>query len=728
MTATAEHRALERLARLDVPRRSTADDAILRPMGRQPGLDGLRALSVLAVIAYHAGFATFSGGFLGVEVFFVVSGYLITTLLIEERARSGRISLAGFWRRRARRLLPALATVLVAVAMWAALWGSAQQQWQLRRDLPWSVFYAANWGQILGDVPYFAGGDPPLLRHLWSLAVEEQWYVVWPLAFVALAALPIGRRARGAVIVGAAAFVMVLTWWLARTPDLDAERTNLLYLSTITRSSGLLLGAGAAFLVRPWERPDDRPPARRRPGMADVAGALALVVLALTVVSAHVDDRATYRWVLPAVSVASLAGVLAAVDPRSRWWRPALSSAPLVAIGRRSYGIYLWSWPITVIAGATGGADTAVRFLVAMGVTAIVAEACFRWIETPIRRDGLRMPRHPAVGTVLGGSVAGLLVVLVVFFGGVTTFDPARGGAEVVFTLPDEAPTPSAPAPTPTVVATAPVATVTVPSVPTATTGPPTTLTRAEAHAAAEADRRGGSAPPTTAAALPRTVVVVGDSQAHSLAVNLPSGIDAYLRIRDGGVDGCGVLSDGQVRSQRRGFGRSLADCAGWEGRWARSAERADAEVALVVLGAWDVFDVEVDGVLIPFGSPESDARFADGVNTGIAALRATGTHVALLEIACMRPQDVDGAGVPALPERGDDTRVAHLNDLLRDIADEHHDVTFVEGPDEWCADEAISTDLSYRWDGVHVHRPGAALVFGTVATDLLSIPLPPRE
>ena len=111
-------------------------------------------------------------------------------------------------------------------------------------------------------------------------------------------------------------------------------------------------------------------------------------------------------------------------------------------------------------------------------------------------------------------------------------------------------------------------------------------------------------------------------------------------------------------------------------------------------------------------------------MNTGIAALRATGTHVALLEIACMRPQDVDGAGVPALPERGDDARVAHLNDLLRDIADEHHDVTFVEGPDEWCADEAIAADLGYRWDGVHVYKPGANLIYTSIADDLLAIPV----
>jgi peptidoglycan/LPS O-acetylase OafA/YrhL len=146
-------------------------------MGYQPTLDGLRALSVGVVLLYHAGFSWIHGGFFGVEVFFVVSGFLITSLLIEEAERDGRVALGAFWLRRARRLLPALCAVLLMVAIWAALAGSAEQVSQLRRDIPWSVFYLGNWGQILGDVPYFAG-EPALLRHLWSLAVEEQWYLV----------------------------------------------------------------------------------------------------------------------------------------------------------------------------------------------------------------------------------------------------------------------------------------------------------------------------------------------------------------------------------------------------------------------------------------------------------------------------------------------------------------------------------------------------------------------
>ena len=132
-------------------------------MGYQPGLDGLRAVSVVAVILYHAGFSWMSGGFLGVEVFFVVSGFLITMLLIEEHGLADSVNFRSFWVRRARRLFPALGAVLVGVATWVALFGSAEQASQMRRDLPWSVLYAANWGQIAGDVPYFAPGDPSML-------------------------------------------------------------------------------------------------------------------------------------------------------------------------------------------------------------------------------------------------------------------------------------------------------------------------------------------------------------------------------------------------------------------------------------------------------------------------------------------------------------------------------------------------------------------------------------
>ena len=219
---------------------------------------------------------------------------------------------------------------------------------------------------------------------------------------------------------------------------------------------------------------------------------------------------------------------------------------------------------------------------------------------------------------------------------------------------------------------------------------------------------------------LPRRLAIVGDSQAHSLAVNLPDGIESTFTVTDGSLDGCGVYDAGRVHSARTSFRNSFEICAGWQATWAGAAEQADAEIVLVVLGAWDVFDLETgDGRRLAFGTPAWDDHLRANLQTGIDAVVGAGAKVALLEVPCMRPVEADGAGVPPLPERGDDARVAHVNDVFRGVAAASGGtVTFVEGPDAWCADEAVATDVAMRWDGVHVYKPGAKLVYDTIAPD----------
>jgi peptidoglycan/LPS O-acetylase OafA/YrhL len=697
-----EHPALERLA--DFEALWLSDSLPVKrnplPMGYQPGLDGLRAISVIAVILYHAGFGWMHGGFLGVEVFFVVSGYLITSLLLEEREGSGGVRLRQFWLRRARRLLPALFGVLIAVGVFVALFGSAQQQSDLHRDYLPGIFYFANWGQIFGGAQYFGNFSP--LRHLWSLAVEEQWYLLWPLAFVALT-----RRNKRTVEVGrsiivAAVVVMVITWWLASPAALTSDRTNFLYLSTLTRSSGLLLGAGAAFLWRPWK---NKTSVSSRSGvMLNVAGLGSAALLVYAFASVHLTDRSLYRWQLAVVSVLSLIVVAAVVHPAASSARSLFASPALVGLGKRSYGIYLWSWPISVICGAYVGSWS--RFIAAMSLTIVVSEFSYVYIETPIRKGSLRRwfdrPHDKDWSTrTIASAVVGIVVVgsLAVFFSQVHRFDRAAGGPDVAIDLSKV----QLPAPA-TSGATA--GTAIAPGVSTA----PTTTAL-------------GVAAPVQPAG-PARLVIVGDSQAHALAINLPSGIESAFKITDGSVEGCSVYDDGTVRSKRSGFNRSFADCGGWADKWGKASSKAHAQIALVVLGAWDVFDVEVGGHVIGFNTPAGDKRFVDDLGLGVAALRAAGSKVALLEVPCMRPKDVKGAGVPALPERGEDNRVAHLNQLLRQVAAaDPTNVSFVRGPAEWCNDPSISTDLGYRWDGVHVYKPGAKLIYETIAPALLSIP-----
>jgi peptidoglycan/LPS O-acetylase OafA/YrhL len=657
-------------------------------LGYQPGLDGLRGLSVLAVIGYHAGFGWLRGGWIGVEVFFVVSGFLITSLLVEERESSGRIDLGQFWRRRARRLLPALGVMLAVVATATLLLGSAAERASVRRDLPWALVYLSNWGQIAGDVPYYAT-EAPVLRHLWSLAIEEQFYLVWPLAFVVLSRTrmrPVAV-ARALAVLACTAMIATFVLQVGGPGPLfgDVDRTNFMYLSTVTRASGLLLGAAAAFVWRPGRRPSGTGGDPGRP--LDLAGAVAVAVLGCTAVAATLSAGYVYQWLLPVVSVLALVVVLVSVHPSSRLVRGALSWRPLVGVGRRSYGLYLWHWPVFVLAGATHG--SVARFAFASAITVAVSEVSYRVVETPARRGALgRWWRHagPARSRVLLIATCGALL-LAGLYGAVKPYDPAVGGADATFDAPVATPAPS------------PVA-----AAPPATGSPP-------------------PAPPTTPVSTATDLAVVGDSQAHSLAVNVPSGLEGTFDVENGAIDGCSVYDAGRVLSARTTFRNYFQICAGWQAEWADAVTRSDASIALVVLGAWDVFDRETaDGSVLAFGTPAWDDDLRARLQEGIDALVGAGAAVAILEVGCMRPIPIEGAAVPPLPERADDERVAHVNDVFRSVAAANAaTTTFVAGPD-WCGNEALATDTGMRWDGVHVYKPGAKLIFDTIAPSLLAL------
>ena len=656
-------------------------------LGYQPGLDGLRGLSIVAVLGYHAGFGWLRGGWIGVEVFFVVSGFLITSLLVEERESSGGVGLRAFWARRARRLLPALGVMLTVVAIVGLVVGSPAERAGVRRDLPWALVYLSNWGQIAGDIPYFAA-EAPLLRHLWSLAIEEQFYLVWPLAFVVLTRtrlrpLAIARLLAVLAVIGMVATVAVQLGGPGPVFG-DVDRTNFMYLSTVTRSSGLLLGAAAAFVWRPGRRHTGT---GGDPATAlDSAGGAAVAVLACASVTATLTAGYVYQWLLPLVSASALVVVLVAVHPASRVLRRALAWRPLVVVGTRSYGLYLWHWPVFVLVGATNGSPA--RFLAALAVTAVLTEASFRYVELPARRGGLgRWWRRAGAARSRVLLVATCVVLLIAgCYRAVRPFDPAVGGADAEFSAP--APTTGAPLRAATPTGPGPVA-------PPATT-PVSTATR---------------------------LAIVGDSQAHSLYVNLPDGLEGTFDVEDGAIDGCSVYDGGRVLSARATFRNYFQICAGWQAEWADAVTRSDASIALVVLGAWDLFDRETaDGTVLRFGAPAWNDDVRAHLQEGIDALVGAGADVAILEVPCMRPIPVKGAAVPPLPERADDRRVAHVNALFRSLAAANAaTTTFVEGPD-WCGDEDLATNTGMRWDGVHVYEPGAKLVLDTVAPTLLAL------
>ena len=656
-------------------------------MGYEPSLDGIRAFSVIAVMLYHANIAWLPGGFLGVEVFFVVSGFLITSLLIEERESTRSIDLKQFWIRRARRLLPALVVMLSATAMYVAFFAKDSAP-DFRRDVLPSLGYFSNWWQIYAvDTPYFAASSLPVLRHLWSLAVEEQWYLIWPLLFtVVFGAKWMRPRISGALLITCSAAIMFTT--ALRFVQDNETRTNFLYLSTITRSSGLLLGAAVAMLWRPWRK--NSLPSWWRSSISDAFAITSIAVIGVLMATVHVADQRLYQGGLAATTVASAVIVAVVMRPNGLFVKKFFSQDLFVEIGRRSYGLYLWHWPIFVVAHAR---DSSNRLAVALALTIIINEFVYQFVEIPTRHGALgnwwhnrpqlsamhrRLPVFIAAVVVASLGITGVKVV------GIEARDLSidTSTANVIFAVP-------------------------------------TTVASASSLPAA-------STTTTTIAKLPRRLVIVGDSQAHSLAINKPSGIEKTFVVTDGSIDGCGIYDRGVgVGGTNGNFRRNFANCVGFEKSWTKSATKAQADVALVVLGAWEVLDLKINSFTLVVNTPPADTMFRTQMKRGIDALRATGATVALLEVACMRPVDSKGGPVPALPQRGDDTRTRHLNDLLREIAAPEDDgVFFVSGPKQWCSDSEISTSLSYRWDGVHAYKPGAKLIFETIATSILQLPV----
>ena len=218
-------------------------------------------------------------------------------------------------------------------------------------------------------------------------------------------------------------------------------------------------------------------------------------------------------------------------------------------------------------------------------------------------------------------------------------------------------------------------------------------------------------------------MAIVGDSQAHSLAVNLPDGIESTFDVTDGSLDGCSVYDDGRVRSVAAGFDNSFAMCAGWQQEWADAAD-GDADVVLVVLGAWDVFDLETgDGTRLTFGTPAWDAYVRTNLQTGPRRhrrCRRPGRACSRCR-ACARcrPRAPASRRCPSgATTRGSPTSTSCSGRSPRPTP---ATVTFVEGPDAWCADEAVATDVGMRWDGVHVYKPGAKLIYDTIAPTLLA-------
>jgi peptidoglycan/LPS O-acetylase OafA/YrhL len=381
-------------------------DVASRPLEHLSGLDGLRAVAVLAVVVYHAGLGALSGGFLGVEVFFVISGFLITALLLGEQATTGRIDLVRFWLRRGRRLLPAMFFLLAAVLAFAVV-VVPDEIASLRADSLAAFAYATNWHLIAGDQSYFESiGRPSLFNHLWSLAIEEQFYLVWPLLLGGL--LLVGRRfALGVTLAGAAGSAV----WMAFQFD-PASDPSRVYYGTDTRLTGLLLGSALAFVWVPsvplLPSPATGLSRRRRRKLRtraaaagrwadgrlgwalDAVGVAALAGLVAFFVFADAFEPFLYQGGLTLLAFVTVALIAAAVHPRAHIGR-LLDVRPLRWVGTRSYSIYLWHWPIFTLTrpGLDLPIDTTSALVLRLALTVVAAEFSYRYVESPIRGGAL---------------------------------------------------------------------------------------------------------------------------------------------------------------------------------------------------------------------------------------------------------------------------------------------------------------------------------------------------
>lgn len=626
--------------------------------GHAPGLDGLRGLAVIAVLLYHARFEFAIGGFIGVSVFFTLSGYLITSLLLRERARDGAISLKGFWSRRFRRLLPAALAAQAFVLVLAAfgVWDGDQLR-ALQHDVPAALAQVVNLSFIVRGTSYVGLTTAPSpLNHYWSLSLEEQFYVLFPL--VVSAALLVGRSRRRVLVVTLVVGGAVSSYLCWRFAAGNVDRA---YFGLDTRLSELLVGALLACatlykvqLTSRWAR-----------AVVALAGIGGLATLVWLTTMATVSARWLYPGGLLVTAAASAAVILASVQTRgvSRF----TGLAPFVWVGRISYGLYLFHWPVFLwINPRRTGLDAVPLFGVQMAVTLALALASFHLLEEPIRRRRRLTGRSPFLlaPLVYGGLVVGLIVVTL----SIPPRDVSLDGFDPSVAQPAAAAAAAVPPPPP---------------------------------------------PP------PQRVLVVGDELAASLATaTLPAGLDARFEA----TPGCGVSVGGtRIVSGQATDVVNPGGCAQVPAAWTQVDTEFGADVVLVASGTWDITDRQFwseDPVRRP-GEQVFDDFLATEINTRTDELSANGANVVWLTLPHLR-RTLPGVPFPpeTLPEN-DPARVDRYNDVLRSVAATNPAITLIDLAATVAAWPGGEFDPVRRPDGVTLSAEAATDVMAWIATQI---------
>ena len=635
-----------------------------------PALDGLRGIAVAAVVAFHVGWLR--GGWLGVDLFFVLSGYLISRLLFVEHAARGRIDLRHFWSRRARRLLPALLCVIAVVAIAERVRGRLTGPTGGRWDVVGALTYTSNWVRLRGGAGYWSQfGPPSLLEHFWSLAIEEQFYLAWPLIMLGLTRL---RRSTATLVlliatIAGAAWALVL---FNRT--LDASRV---YMGTDSRAVALLAGATIASLAE-WRSHWLRAFTWLAP-----AG---LVTLLFAMATMRGTKLFTYRGGLLGCTLAATV-LVAGVAAGGGWLGRLLAMKPLRWLGNRSYGIYLWHWPILVGIGVAGHSQKpAARIVLGVVASLLVAEASYRFVEMPIRRRGLTLFRWRPTTPLLGLGLTAAAIVAIAL----PVLAPKR---VIAAALPPSTTAPSTVASTTTSTTAASV--VSSASTTTSTTAAPTTTTSGVTRPVGRAAR----------------VLVLGDSVGLFLGERMivdqaALGVEAH----NASIAGC---PPSYAPLKRRSGADSVPlvfdpGCAEWVNGYPALVADIHPDVSYVVFGASLLDQNEIaPGVWSRPCEAAFDGWYRDTLTKMSAELSADGGSVVLVSQAYYRSEVSDRTG-------DNDRQIDCENRVAAAVAKESAGKILIADLGRWaCPTNACLPErdgIKLRPDGTHFKDDAAAL------------------
>jgi peptidoglycan/LPS O-acetylase OafA/YrhL len=618
------------------------------------GLDGLRGVAVIAVILYHGGVGWAQGGFLGVEVFFVLSGYLITSLLVGEWLQSGRIALGAFWARRARRLLPALFALVIAIGIFYAAAGPTQAVTGLWGNGLATLLYFSNWHQIADSTNYFVGGGPVSpFQHTWSLAIEEQFYAVWPLLVLGVvwaAGRTVARRASTSARLRVL-LAVTLTGAVASAVEMallfnGGRGLNRVYYGTDTRAAGLLIGAGLAILLALRRHAaeasgsaahrDHRHVSPVQRGAMSIASTGALGALLAEMYVSAGSSGWLYPYGFIVLDLAVVAVIAAVVLMPGSVADRVLSVAPLRATGRISYGLYLWHFPLflwlNVAATGVGGFRL---LLLRIGVTLLVSVLSYVLIEQPIRQR--RWPAWPARGLTSLGGVTALVALLAA-----SAASPLSTGVVA-----------AASAAPPGLAGSQPACRVALRDTPQYGMAPvaPAHLTSFEIHSLGRHPLPWhGSSDRTFHTCQPKRVLFIGDSLAFVLGTPMLDDEQNYgVQIADAAIIGCAFSTRGQIVGVNGTLAAPDEGCGDALSTWAADEQRFHAAEVVIELGYRDEFDWRWHGRTVHLGQPAFDAYVQSQIDGYVTALGHHDTKILFLSVPYTNPPaQANGSPDPA--------------------------------------------------------------------------------